>query len=313
MEKHIDERIVMRTYFECLPCFVNQALGALKSCDATDNQKVKTMQSVFSELAGIDYDATPPVTAQKIHRMISKTVGIKDPYAHQKQHFNKFAVELLASIKKTISSQQDIFSVKVKLAIAANIIDFGKNNNLSENDVLSCFEKAMEVPLDSVALADLKDSIHDADSILFLCDNAGEIVFDRFLIEELPFKKVICAVRGAPVINDATLDDARVTGLTEIVRVISNGSDAPGTVIEDCSPEFRHVFDEADVIIAKGQGNFETLSGITNRKIYFLFQVKCPVVGRDTGYPVGSFLILDNQLRDTRGVLEGSQSGKIKL
>lgn len=288
----------MRTYYECLPCFVNQALGTLKNCDATSDQTMKTMRSVFCELADIDYEAPPPVTAQKIHRMISKIVENKDPYAHQKQHFNQFAVELLASVKKTLDSQQDIFSVKVKLAIAANIIDFGKNNNLSENDVLSCFEKAREVPLDSIALEGLKESIHDADSILFLCDNAGEIVFDRFLIEEMPFKKIICAVRGAPVINDATFDDAHATGLTEIVRVISNGSDAPGTVLEDCSPEFRQVFDGADVIIAKGQGNFETLSGITNKRIYFLFQVKCPVVGRDTGYPVGSFLILDNQSRD---------------
>lgn len=291
----------MRTYYECLPCFVNQALGALKNCDATSDQTMKTMRSVFCELADIDYEAPPPVTAQKIHRMISKIVGNKDPYAHQKQHFNQFAVELLASVKKTLDLKQDIFSVKVKLAIAANIIDFGKNNNLCENDVLSCFEKAREVPLDSVALAGLKESIHDADSILFLCDNAGEIVFDRFLVEEMPFKKIICAVRGAPVINDATFDDAHATGLTEIVRVISNGSDAPGTVLEDCSPEFRQVLDGADVIIAKGQGNFETLSGITNKRIYFLFQVKCPVVGRDTGYPVGSFLILDNQSRDQQG------------
>ncbi len=303
----------MRTCFECLPCFVNQALGALENCDATKDQKTKTMRSVFCELADIDYDATPPVTAQKINRMISRAVGVKDLYAHQKQHFNRFAVELLASIKKTLDSQQDIFSIKVKLAIAANIIDFGKYNNLNENDVLFSFEKAKEVPLDSVALAGLKESIHDADSILFLCDNAGEIVFDRFLIEEMPFKKVICAVRGAPVINDATLDDAHATRLTEIVRVISNGSDAPGTVLEDCSPEFRQTFDGADVIIAKGQGNFETLSCITNKKIYFLFQVKCPVVGRDTGYPVGSFLILDNQSRNNSGVIEGSRLNKMEL
>ncbi len=285
----------MKTCYECLPCFVNQALGALKNCDATSDQTMKAMRSVFCELAGIDYTATPPVIAQKIHRMISKIVGNKDPYAHQKQHFNQFAVELLASVKKSLNSQQDIFSEKVKLAIAANIIDFGKNSNLTEKDVLSCLEKAKDVSIDSVALTSLKETIHNANSILFLCDNAGEIVFDRFLIEEMPFKKIICAVRGAPVINDATFNDAHAIGLTEIVRVISNGSDAPGTVLEDCSPEFRQVFDGADVIIAKGQGNFETLSGITNKKIYFLFQVKCPVVGRDTGYPVGSFLILDNQ------------------
>jgi uncharacterized protein with ATP-grasp and redox domains len=105
----------MRTCFECLPCFVNQALGALENCDATKDQKTKTMRSVFCELADIDYDATPPVTAQKINRMISRAVGVKDLYAHQKQHFNRFAVELLASLKKNTRFTTRHFFYKSKI------------------------------------------------------------------------------------------------------------------------------------------------------------------------------------------------------
>ena len=303
----------MRTFFECLPCFVNQVLGSLKNCDATSDQTKNVMRSLFCELAGIDYNATPPVTAQKIHRMISKAIGDKDPYAYHKQRFNRFATDLLQSIQKTVESQQDILAAKAKLAIAANIIDFGKNNNLTENEVQSCFAKAMEVTIDSSALEKLKEIILEANSILFLCDNAGEIVFDRFLIEEMPYKKITCAVRGKPVINDATLDDAQAVGLSEIVKVISNGSDAPGTILEDCSSEFKRVFDNADVIIAKGQGNFETLSGITHKRIFFLFQVKCPVIARDAGYPVGSFAILDNGSNDNSRASEYPQSIKMEV
>lgn len=303
----------MRTFFECLPCFVNQALGSLKNCDASSDQIKSAMRSVLCELAEIDYNATPPVTAQKIHRLVSKAVGVRDPYASQKRHYNQFAKNLLKTMHKTVDLQQDTLAAKIKLAIAANIIDFGKNSNLTENEVQSCFAKAMEVTLDSGALDNFRESILEANTILFLCDNAGEIVFDRFLIEEMPYRKIICAVRGKPVINDATLEDAQAVGLTETVKVISNGSDAPGTIPDDCSPEFRQLFDNADLIIAKGQGNFETLSGITDKRIFFLFQVKCPVIARDAGFPVGSFVILDNRSHDKNGAIKNSKSIKVEV
>lgn len=285
----------MRTFFECLPCFINQALGSLRNCNATDEQIKDVMHSVLAELSGMDFNVPPPVTAQKIYRIISKTPGLGDPYASKKQQYNRFARELLAGIQKRTATEQDVFSSKVILAIAANIIDFGKNSELSESDVLRSFEKAVGVSIDSVALRNLRQELQEAESVLFLCDNAGEIVFDRFLIEEMPCHKVISAVRGAPVINDATLEDAQAVGLTEMVKVIQNGSDAPGTILKDCSPEFNTVFNQADVIISKGQGNFETLSDITNKRIFFLFQVKCPVIARNSGYPVGTFVLKDNQ------------------
>jgi uncharacterized protein with ATP-grasp and redox domains len=285
----------MRTFFECLPCFINQALGSLKCCNATDDQFRNIMRMIFCELADTSYDAAPPVTAQKIHRIISNATGIKDPYVNLKHRFNQFAAELLFSMQNVLELHKDVFEAKVKMSIAANIIDFGKNSSLTENDVRSSFEGTLDIPIDLRALSNLKEAIQEADKILFLCDNAGEIVFDRFLIDEIPHSKVTCAVRGAPVINDATFDDAQTVGLTEVVKVITNGSDAPGTILEDCSPEFNKIFNNADVIIAKGQGNFETLNSITSQRIFCLFKVKCPVIARDSGYPVGSFVIFDNQ------------------
>jgi uncharacterized protein with ATP-grasp and redox domains len=134
-----------------------------------------------------------------------------------------------------------------------------------------------------------------------LTDNAGEIVFDRFLIEQLPFDRVTVVVRGFPVINDATIADAETAGLTDIVEVMTNGSDAPGTILDDCSEEFRTRFAEADLIIAKGQGNYETLRECL-RPIFFLLRVKCPLVANDLDCPVGSMVLRPSNALTNTGV-----------
>ncbi|MCK5255186.1 MAG: DUF89 family protein, partial [Deltaproteobacteria bacterium] len=121
-------------------------------------------------------------------------------------------------------------------------------------------------------------------------DNAGEIVFDRLFIEQLPREKVTYVVRGEPIINDVTIEDAREVDMFELVDVIDNGSDAPGTILETCSHEFQKRFASSDLVIAKGQGNYETLSDI-NKRIFFLLQVKCPVIAKDIGFEVGSFVV----------------------
>jgi uncharacterized protein with ATP-grasp and redox domains len=136
--------------------------------------------------------------------------------------------------------------------------------------------------------------VNQAEKILDLADNAGEIVFDRLLIEQLPTEKVTLVVKGEPVINDATMEDAKVAGLTEIVKVIDNGSDAPGTIMESCSQRFLEHFEDSDLVIAKGQGNYETLSRV-DKNIFFILKAKCPVIARDLGCKVGEMIIRRNE------------------
>jgi len=177
----------------------------------------------------------------------------------------------------------------VRLAIAGNVIDLGVKSNLNESQIHEAIETCLTEPLEG----DLKQfaaAITGATRILYLTDNAGEIVLDRLLIEQLPREKVTVAVRGTPVINDATRTDAETAGITGLVPVIDNGSDAPGTILEDCSGVFRRHFAEADLIIAKGQGNYETLREVP-RPLYFLLRVKCPVLAQDLGCPVGRLVL----------------------
>jgi uncharacterized protein with ATP-grasp and redox domains len=284
----------MKTFYECLPCFVNQALAALRRAGASDRQARKAMRAVFGGLSAIDFNATPPVTGTRIYRTVRTVTKNTDPFAKDKKRYNDFALSLLPEMQRGADAATDPFLARVRLAIASNIIDFGKNGSLTEKEVRECMDRALSAPLDEAAAARLKAGIAGAESILYLCDNAGEIVFDRLLIEAMPREKVTCAVRGMPAINDATIEDARQTGLTEIVRVIPNGSDAPGTILAECSKEFKKAFYGADLVIAKGQGNFETLSDVKKRRIFFLMQIKCPVIARDSGFPVGTFVITEN-------------------
>ncbi len=138
----------------------------------------------------------------------------------------------------------------------------------------------------------LRKRVDEAEKILYLADNAGEIAFDRLLIELMPTDKVILVVKGSPVINDATREDAEMVGLTELVNIIDNGSDAPGTILSDCSKEFIEYYNDADLIIAKGQGNYESLNDRTEN-IFFLLKAKCPVIARDIGCYIGDLILID--------------------
>ena len=199
------------------------------------------------------------------------------------------ALEFCERFSQEVARADNKLEMAVRLAIAGNVIDLGVKSNLDESQVHEAIETCLTEPLDG-DIQHFAAAIAGATRILYLTDNAGEIVLDRLLIEQLPREKVTVAVKGAPVINDATRVDAETAGITGLVTVIDNGSDAPGTILEDCSDVFRRHFDEADLIIAKGQGNYETLREVP-RPLYFLLRVKCPVLACDLGCPLGRMVL----------------------
>jgi len=291
----------MKTFFDCIPCFVRQGLDSIRM--VTDDEAVheQLLREILRAAAEMDLRRSPPAMAQRIHRLIRDLTGRSDPYRQSKDRFNLLALELYTELEARVGRSGNPLETAVRLAIAGNVMDMGVNSRLAEHEVHEAIDEALKVPFDG-DVETFGKAISRAKDILFVADNAGEIVFDRLLIEQLPVEKVTVAVRGFPVINDATMKDAEAAGLTALVEVIDNGSDAPGIILGDCSDEFRGRFDAADLIVAKGQGNYETLSDV-DKDIFFILKAKCPVIARDLGCEVGSLVL--RRSTQTPGVKKG--------
>ena len=209
------------------------------------------------------------------------------------------ALVLYPRLKALLYGVEDPLDIAVRLSIAGNIIDLGP---ASSYRLWGTIERVLAQPYALDDTPALREALSRTGHVLYLADNAGETVFDRLLIEALVEcfgVAVTYAVKGGPVLNDATMDDAYAAGIDGVADVIDTGLDAPGTILGRCSPAFRRAYDAAALIIAKGQANYETLSERGSR-VFCLLQTKCPVIARDVGVPVGSIVLKRGQARITR-------------
>lgn len=280
----------MRTYLECLPCLMRQTVDATRHAGADLGVQGRVLRETLRMLAQMDPHQSPPAMAQRIHRLIRAAVGDPDPYARAKRRLNRLALRLYPALRRRVRAAADPLAAALRMAAAANVLDLGVTSGIAEPEVRRVMESAMTAPLDPKAIRAFRRAAASARRILYIGDNAGEIVLDRLLVEELGAEKVVFAVRGGPVINDATRADAVTSGLAGVVEIIDSGSDAPGTVLTDCGRAFRRCFARADLVLAKGQGNYETLSDAP-RPVFFLLRAKCPVVARDLRCAVGSLVL----------------------
>lgn len=286
----------MPATLECYLCLLRQSLEAARY--ATRDEKIQRhaleegMRLVLAE----GLDAPPPIIGRAIHRLIKEITGNPDPYLAEKKRFNDAMLAQLPRMRRLIDSADDPFSMAVKLSIAGNSIDAALGT-LSEAEVDAAFERAVSQPLTG-DYKQLKEAVEEADSILFLTDNAGEIVCDTLLVEHLANKlgkDLLVAVRGVPILNDATMEDAQYCGMSKLVPVISNGNDGLGTFLFECSDEFLRSFVGVDLVIAKGLANYETLVENSTRwqpkQIAFLFKAKCPFIAKFTETSLGDLVV----------------------
>ena len=254
----------------------------------------RVLNSVALMLPDLALNATPPEIAQQAYRIVYEITSNNDPYHEAKNRANESAMSCFSHMKHIVEDSNQALETAIKLAIAGNAIDLGAQAEFGS--INSIIEDSVGYQLDQEHYRKFKESVGQSSLILYLADNAGEIVFDRILIEELLHikkSKIVFVVRDKPIINDATLDDALQVGLSKVATIISNGSDAPATILSQCSPEMLGYFRAADLIISKGQGNYESLSG-RPENIFFLFKVKCPVIARDCGYDIDSPVLISS-------------------
>lgn len=279
----------LKVQLECIACFFRQVVIALEPNGLDREEALSIIRNTMALTAELPWDRTPAHTTTHVHRRIMELLG-RDPFEDRKRRYNQVALELYPHLKKKVHSARDPLEMALKVAVAGNVIDFGI---FTETEIERQLETALEEPLYRFDYEAFKKTLQQTDKVLYLLDNAGEVVFDRVLIEVLSgmSKEVTAVVKAEPVLNDATMEDAHEVGLTGVCNVIDNGSYGIGTILEWCSEDFRQIFYHSPMVISKGQGNLETLF-TAQREIFFLFQVKCEVVSRYLSVPNGQRLVL---------------------
>ncbi|MBD3178969.1 MAG: DUF89 family protein [Candidatus Latescibacteria bacterium] len=289
----------MKTYLDCIPCFYKQALVAARKSGAGMAEQKEILDRVARIIPEFPLSKPPVEMARHIYGMIRERTGVEDPYRKEKEKSNRMAMDIYPELKSRVESSADPLLNAAELAIAGNIIDYVSKDALDLEGELSRIISTEKESIERESSRDFdyrgfREQLGRSGTILYLADNAGETVFDRVLIEEMKSmgeeKEIIYAVKERPIINDAVMEDALFCGLDKAARVISSGSDVPGTVLDFCSDEFLEIFREADLIISKGQGNFEALSGVS-APVYYLFLVKCPVIADEAGCDLGDVIL----------------------
>ncbi len=275
----------MEIYLDCLPCILRQVLEASRI--STD--KIELHNEIIGEAIGVlsKYKSykNPPEVGRDMHRIVKDKTGVTDPYYQIKQRDIQTALKLYPELKK-YTAGKDFLYWALKVAATGNVLDSGIYYNYGIEKVL---DTEVKQPFAVCDIKLFKKKLKIAKSILIIGDNAGETVFDRVLMGFLWNYKITYAVKGAPIINDATTEDAHASGLDQYARIITTGSDVPGVKLEECSDIFLDCFYNADIVISKGQGNYETLSDC-DRNIFFLLKAKCPVVAGLLGVELNAYV-----------------------
>jgi len=257
---------------------MQQALRAGRMATDDDNKVKKILDEVGALIKDIPMYSTPAESGALVYQRIREITGVVDPYLKIKKESIKQAKALYPELKEEVKKSGNPLLTAIRIAIAGNVIDFGMSKKFS---LVEDVQKILKQDFAILDFQDFENRLNNAQSILYLGDNAGESVFDKILIEELG-KPVTYVVREIPVINDVVYQDAIDSGLDKVAEIISSGTTAPGTILHLCTDEFNQRFDKADMIISKGQGNYEGLSNV-DRSVFFLLKAKCPVIADDIG------------------------------
>jgi damage-control phosphatase, subfamily I len=277
---------------DCIPCFQRQALQAVRFISKDEELHQKVLREVTKKLLESNWDSTPPELAHEVHQIVKSLTNEKDPYKEVKRESNDSVLKMYPALKTMVEESNDPLRTAVRLAIAGNIIDFGP---LQEFDLEKTISEVLKKKFAIDDYEKLKETLKDAETLLFFADNAGEIGFDKLLVETLlktkSFEKIRFVVKGGPIINDATLEDATHMGLCDLpnVEFLKLSNSEAGTRPERNSRAVKRWIGKHDIVISKGQGNYEGLS--ENDGIFFLLMAKCPVIASDLGVEVGDIIL----------------------
>lgn len=277
--------IIIKTFVDCIPCLLDKVNSICDKYIEEDNkeQKYEVMKNILGIVANTDYSRTTPYLHAQIMRYLRDKLNIKDFYKDEKKYFNDKILSIENKIEQRVNSSEDKLLTALKLASAGNVIDFGAFSDITFDMVEEIIEKTMECKFDNKIVDRFKNELKEGKKVVYIADNAGEIVFDKICIKQIlreyPHLEIISLVRGVPVLNDVTSEDAYYVGLDRYTRILENGSDIAGTDLKEISEQALNAIEEADVIISKGQGNYESLSDC-GKNVYYVFLCKCDLLAK---------------------------------
>lgn len=284
----------MKVHYECAACYLRQAREALDLATSDESLKMEIMEDIIRTLGeNFRNGAVTNQMGTAMHRNIKKKTGNRDPYQDQREKCNQIAQQFLPLIVKLLEDDNSLKNY-LKAAITGNIIDFGALG--LETDIKDLILKNMQKDLAIDHSAQLEKELKKAQNVLYLADNIGEIVFDKLLIEKIKEYqvKVIMALKEEPILNDACIPDALKIGLDAVAGLISIGTDSIGIIYSEISPQFREIFQNADLVIAKGLGNYEGLDemDLGEKPVFCLLNAKCKPVAREIGVKTGDSVVM---------------------
>ncbi|RLI68487.1 hypothetical protein DRO91_08975 [Candidatus Heimdallarchaeota archaeon] len=283
----------MKTYLECIPCFIKQSLESARM--AIDDEEIQTevLKEVMKHLQTISFTSSPPEISREVHQIVRRVTKSKDPYKKVKDQSNEMAKKQYPYLKSLVNKSDDPLLMTIKLSTVGNVIDFGTMNRFNLDDMIN---NAVKKEFDGSSYSKFKNTLEKSETILFLADNTGEIFFDKLLLEELnkKQKKITYVVKANPIINDVTLEDTHFAGIDKLATIIEGDAgqklSSPGMILSYASKEFLELFKSSDMVISKGQGNYEGLSDV-DREVFFMLVIKCPLVAQDINDEVGKLIL----------------------
>ncbi|PKM81888.1 MAG: hypothetical protein CVU89_07650 [Firmicutes bacterium HGW-Firmicutes-14] len=286
----------MKVTAECIPCYLNQCLNAMEKGGVPGDRREELLIGLLPVIAGLDRTLSPAENSTIILHKLVETIGGDDPFRKAKEESNRTALQFVPGLRRLINEAEDPVRQAVKFSVAGNVVDMGL---FDDYDLRGALDGVLKTGFRRDDYPLFMSKLKNSRRVVIIGDNSGEIVFDRLLAEVLTRMgiEVIYGVKGSFILNDATIEDAYQAGLQEVSRVIDSGNNCLGTIEGRCSEDFLKEIRECDLVISKGQANYESLEGtnLAGEKTFFLLKAKCPVVAANLGVDYGDIVFVQNR------------------
>ncbi|MBI9008896.1 MAG: DUF89 family protein [Tenericutes bacterium] len=289
----------MKTSLMCMECNIKQVIKLSELLNISKDLQEVAIKKMFKELSEISFEmSNPEIMGSITWRIITEVFGNENPYKEIKKFYNQSLLDVYEKVEKIIIDSDNMFDTALKIAVIGNVIDFAARHKFDKNSVFEMMEKVDEISFVIDSREALISQLEQCKQLLYIGDNCGEIVLDKLFIKTIkriyPNIKIYFGVRGKAIINDVTIEDALQVGMEEVAEVISSGAMFPGTILHKSSDEFQKVFKESSVVLAKGQGNFESLSDVKRKGLFLMLLVKCSYIAENIPCKEMDYIIKEN-------------------